>query len=666
MDKKKRYKKIIIHGVLIFVALFLILRFVKEKTVNNSERAYALQEITEAGEYSELHQINEANALLVQKFTATTDVLMGLGLRFDTQTRGERGAVEAVVLDEQGRTIFKQTIPMASIEPNRYRWLIFDKVEKDSRGKEYELSLRAMGQAEECSIGVFVNHNPETTTGTLEDTNGKIAGNMWLGQMYARTGYLVDAFNMFAIMIVVLICGLYVCIFVVKLSKERIFLIAMIVVGLIYAILIKPGTIPDETGHYLTSYAYSNVLLGKGDGLDNFVVLEESDNEFFDESRNAEPTLDTYKDFLEQFGRSQINGEMVTSNRYALSAPAYLYIPQMLGITVGRVLSLNALTSFYLGRIFNVILFAIMAFIAIKKLPAYKMSMFAICMLPMTAQLVGSLSYDSIILAIALVFCSYTMALMLKEDDSIVTKELVVIAISGAFLAGCKSGAYMALFGLLFLISKKCFKKRSHKMVFLGVVLLGMLAMFSATSGSIGSSTGDTNVGWAGSPPYTIGWVLTNPMKAIQIISNTLFEHGDMIVTSLIGKTLAWFNVPIQMVTVIGFIIVLLLTGIYVEGESKKVILLWQQKSKILISCILSVAVIAAAMMFSWTPLGFAQIEGIQGRYFLALLLPLMACLKSTTLVFRKSFDRELIFALGWLQVAALVSVFVRTILATV
>ena len=76
-------------------------------------------------------------------------------------------------------------------------------------------------------------------------------------------------------------------------------------------------------------------------------------------------------------------------------------LEQVIKIALGRLLHLNSVPTFYLGRMMNLLLFAILGMLAVRKMPFGKNILFATALLPLTLQQVASYSYDSVIIAFA-------------------------------------------------------------------------------------------------------------------------------------------------------------------------------------------------------------------------------------------------------------------------
>jgi Predicted membrane protein len=662
--KRQAQRKLILHCILILGALFMVIYFVKEKFFDQAITSFTSESIFVAVSDDESYLLEEDSGPLVQEFEVTTDVLWGLELEFARRQENPQGTIEMVVCDDMGVELFNENIPISTIPNNVKQRLIFQQVVPDTKGKVYTLKLHVRDIAAGDSLEVFANRRVEYPHGTFSDASGELKGNIRIEQVYGQNTYMRKVFYGFCLAAVLLSYGLYFSIFVKKCKFETVFLLFVIFIGLTYAAVMGPGSVPDEDYHYRTAYGYSNILLGKAAMSGYPVEMDVTDYEMYQVGRVHSMSAvqsDTYQHLLSDFGGRAARTETIVTKETMGGAVGYLYIGQVAGITIARLGGFNGLTGYYLGRIFNVLIFALMAFWSIKKLPIYKMSMFAICLFPMTVQLIGSLSYDSIILGIALVLFTQIMALLYGESKVASKKDLFVLAFASILLGGCKGGAYVPLLILLALIPVSYFKNKRHKVGFITGVSLGTILMFLVTAATtVSSSIGDTVVGWADKPPYTISWIIQNPLEFMQLIMNTIFENSDGIIGSIFGKELGWFNVPLQWLMIWGFIGIFLLSCIYVTDTSKTPPVKVKQKRAIFAVVILVVAVVAAAMMFSWTPIDSPVITGIQGRYLTPILLPLVFCLKNETLTLQRSLDDKLIFALGWFHILTIINIFAR------
>jgi uncharacterized membrane protein len=133
-------------------------------------------------------------------------------------------------------------------------------------------------------------------------------------------------------------------------AREKKAAVAVLMLGVLFLFAMTPNSIPDESVHYNRSYGVSNYLLFQqekavGDARDY-------DLDTWKEHVNSG---DGYTQVVKRlFEKRSENGTQVywvpTSFDYPL-----MYLPQGIGIALGRLLRANTLTLYYLGRLFNLL-----------------------------------------------------------------------------------------------------------------------------------------------------------------------------------------------------------------------------------------------------------------------------------------------------------------------
>ena len=663
-DKKKGCIKTAIHCLLIFLALAGIFRFFKIQYINVASHSFIWEDIMENDIHTGEYTFTPDSGTLSQTFTITRDIFWGIQFQFKKEQVAPEAAVSIKVEDGRGNSVYQSTIPISEIGYEGPLEIVFDHIEQNAKGKIYKLVVEATGIKENDTFKILINDKDKYQGGVMRDASGELKGNIKIKQNYGQCGYLNKLFWILATAITILVYALYYALFIKKVKREYLFLCMIFITGFLYVFIMPPGAVPDEAAHYRSAYAYANEILREGNGIPNPVVFRDEDYNYYCRIQDTSPNAFSYKELIEQFGKKATSIEMKEKGKPSLSDPGFMFLGGTIGITLGRILGLNALTVFYLGRIFNLLLFCIMAYWAFKKLPFYKMSLFAICLIPMNVQLIGSYSYDAVTTGLALMLMAAVLDYGYGNSPGTRSKKLIQIAVICALLGTCKGGAYLPLCAMVLLIPLKQFSSKKRGKLYLGgalfiTVLTYILLSFSRVMSNV--YVGEHAVYWSGEPGYSISWVFSHPGQFVQLLSNTIFKQGDFYFYSLFGKDLGWFNYPIQGWIVIGFMLVFLLSAVYVAGE-KAVILSARQKGGILICNVLSIGFIVAAMLFSHTPLSSDYIMGVQGRYLIPLLFPAVLCLKNNVLTLRHSIDRNLIFTLGWLQVLTIVNIVINPI----
>ena len=205
-------------------------------------------------------------------------------------------------------------------------------------------------------------------------------------------------------------------------------------------------------------------------------------------------------------------------------------------------------------------------------------------------------------------------------------KDIVMVSISLFLLAPCKA-IYIFIAGLWILIPKEKFQQNKMKkekcklitifIVFTTTLLPNILVNMRKVS-CISSNSG--LVSWAGERGYGMGDVLQNIPYSIYVFVNTLIKNTEYYINTLIGSRLGWLEITISQFIITGFLIILVLE--FFREKEHYVIKTKERVCYGVIASLISLAVLAA-MWLAWTPISYATVQGVQGRYFLPM-VPLL------------------------------------------
>ena len=141
--------------------------------------------------------------------------------------------------------------------------------------------------------------------------------------------------------------------------------------------------------------------------------------------------------------------------------PFYGYLPQAIGILIAKLLDLNLIWVLWLARICNLLCFAALASLAVKKTPYLKIPLIVIACLPITIYQASSASIDSMIMGLGLLAISYFIYMYKSEKNSLENKEIIIFTIICLLLGLCKL-TYLAFIFLLFFIPSENFKDKKN------------------------------------------------------------------------------------------------------------------------------------------------------------------------------------------------------------
>ena len=144
-------------------------------------------------------------------------------------------------------------------------------------------------------------------------------------------------------------------------------------------------------------------------------------------------------------------------------------------------------------------------------------------------------------------------------------------------------------------------------------------------------------------PNYSLSYILQNPTVLFDVLNNTFADKTEFYLQSMLGQHLGWIQVELSNLIVMAFIVILLLSGFRARGENQYVTT--GNKWMIFFLCGASTMLVLLGMLMSWTPITYVSVEGVQGRYFFPVLLPLLMLLRNSKILFEKNEDRAIMFS---------------------
>lgn len=470
----------------------------------------------------------------------------------------------------------------------------------------------------------------------------------------------ISAFSQTAMALMYLaVIGLVSYIAVKTPPMERVAAVSVLAIGMIYMAAITPLSPPDEGHHYQSAYSLSNYLLFQWENLE---MGNASHFDYAGLTSHANVSS-AYLRIMDQWNQPGMKDALVQiPTPRSLSYPIEM-IPQAIGLTLGRLLNLNFLGVFYLGRLTNLFFFAVCVYFAVKRIPRFKELMTLTALLPMTLQQAASYSYDAFINGMAFLF----IASLIREyaaEGKMSRKDFLWLLIPGALLTPAKA-VYSALLFLALLIPTRRFgsgKRKWGMTAFAAVICLGMLIAVNFPSlynRILSASSGYELQSSMGYSLYTVSFILEHPGETGRIFLNTLSSFFPMWMIGCIGWALSGLSLTIPMEYVYGFALLLIAAVVYRKpGEAK--ITVGQRAA--FVGCFAVVVLLTMLALFTgWTPVGDSVVQGVQGRYFLPV-LPLLCMAVSGNFKWKRIRIEKLLLCAAWiLNVQTILWVFART-----
>lgn len=282
------------------------------------------------------------------------------------------------------------------------------------------------------------------------------------------------------------------------------------------------------------------------------------------------------------------------------------YIAQSAGIFAGKFFNLPPLALLYLGRVFNLILYILLGYCALKVIPAFKIPVFLILLMPMSLSLAASLSADASLIAVSVLFTAFILKIYSERKSEITSGEFVILCLLSVFLALAKQYVFLAFLVLILPVAG------FRKWLIVGLSFLAAL-WWSVIAGKL-----YTTLSPGAEPVLQAEFILHNPFKYIFILLATFVVKFVRLVMTGVG-ILGWQDTRLDFITYITY--PLLLAG---SCFSSQKLLSKADCIKVFIISVVSCVFLVTLVYLSWNKTGAPVVMGLNGKYFTPVLLPLI------------------------------------------
>ena len=455
--------------------------------------------------------------------------------------------------------------------------------------------------------------------------------------IYRNNGFMKSLFVKLSFIMCLLLILLFFAAKKLRGRPELLYLACAVSMGLVFSFMTPPWTISDERTHVDTVYMVSNSLLGITDTPGPEKMYKRACD--IDMSMNYTMPITTARYRAVESGlfapassvhsTSSGNGLELTAcfaETSLANVSILCYLPSAVGFTIARLLGRNMITMFMAARwVYGGACLA------------------AIALFPKTLQQIASCSYDGVVIAGTFLFIAYCIAAAYDRRFSIM--DLLILFLSGFFVASSKGGTYVPLLGIALMIpftAKKLHRENIElQSVWKGITaaLLGSCAVlfFGKFVGLVfgmltrQSGTAVYGAGVSERTLYSLSDLISSPGKLIDLFLNTVNVRGDGLISEMVGKNLCqrWYLVFAFLFLAFLGILHERKSGDGIERETVS-----DQKSQHTLPCHInmggrvwllflaasSTALVFLSMLVAFTTKGAAYIEGIQGRYLLPII----------------------------------------------
>lgn len=369
----------------------------------------------------------------------------------------------------------------------------------------------------------------------------------------------------------------------------------------------------DKNSTSLYTHTDSGVVLNENVGF------ETSKSHIFFFENLGKTVFETSEDTQKISDEIMLDGSAFEQN------PFYGYLPQAFGIFIAKMLDLNVIWMLWLARIFNLICYAGLVSLAVRKTPVLKLPLLCVACIPISIYQAASASIDSMIIGLAILNISYFLHMYFSGEGSLDTKEIVIFSLLSLLLGLCKL-PYLAFVFLMLLVPKENFKNRKYVLLaILAVGCVGLLWSHIAEPALMHSWRSRRAIDAGAQMSYLMG----HPIKILTFLRLTFTYDIGVVLNGLFnffgGGQANHYTDHYTVITVLIWIYLLVMLIFYPKKEN---FTLKTRLGSLLVVLMIYVGT-CVIQLLTWSNVGEMSL-GISARYFVVLFafLPVISSLR--------------------------------------
>jgi hypothetical protein len=287
-----------------------------------------------------------------------------------------------------------------------------------------------------------------------------------------------------------------------------------------------------------------------------------------------------------------------------------LYIPQALGIRLGKWAGLSVVQTLVLARIINGLVACAVGFFALIVCRRARALTFATLLLPMCLSQLASASQDALLISLSLLAVSVASRVLTEQRPAGIGEFVLFALVVMATVLARPSQIALALLAPAFVTRRDPFRAEKPRVALLASIPIAMWFWFLT---------------WL-MPPTPSGWsvarqfehLVAHPFALPTVMANSFISGHQWLWESVIGK-LGWVDTPMPRwyIAAATAALACALTAPANRGRGLLPALL------AIVTFLGLLTATCFALYLSWTSVGQATINGLQGRYILPV-LPLL------------------------------------------
>src|SRR3954451_2867638 len=391
------------------------------------------------------------------------------------------------------------------------------------------------------------------------------------------------------------------------------FAVAALVSGILFIVVMPPFAAPDEWSHFIRAWNVSKGHLGavrQGADVGSYVPG--------DLPPTLAPTILNPVANPELIRRAlhtpphNVADVFVPNSLHSWAAPVS-YIPQAVGIALGRAAGSPYLVDFYLGRFVNLVASIALIMAAVRLFPSYRWLVVLIALTPMSTHLRASMSSDALTNGIAFLFIAF-VARACFTDENLTPARWFAITLLAALLCLTRI-TYLPVAILPLAVPASRFGGAAS--AWRSRIVLSMVVLAAA----IGSSRIATYY-WAPyradvtAPRDQLTFIFGHPAAFLHVLCFEHVVHAKWYLISMIGDLgSGLWSLPLPKLVVLIYWAIFV--AFLIADTNRDVRVTPFQRFFFAFLCAGATFAVALALYLTWNLVGADHIDGLQGRYYI-------------------------------------------------
>jgi uncharacterized membrane protein len=311
------------------------------------------------------------------------------------------------------------------------------------------------------------------------------------------------------------------------------------------------------------------------------------------------------------------------------------YIPQAIGLLIGRLLSLTPLTLLYIGRICSLLTWAFMGAYALKITPFYRNVLFILLLTPLVFSKAVVLTADVVTVGACSLLVCQILKIAFGEKNA--DNRDIILMFGLAVLVGLCKISYAPLAALCFMIPAARLGGRKRYFIICGSAVFLALVVNLLWTGFLVANQ-PLQSGSQAQPGVQVRYMLSHPFAFIRVVLRYTYNNWLTIIRAIFGEVIVWREVWLPIWVIVALWASVILATV---TDRKPVVIQMWKRAGILAVALCTYVVIIASLYVSFTSPMLDRVQGMQPRYMYPLLLPLLIVLKHNKVV---KFDTSAVY----------------------